>query len=79
MGPAHRTVWGRNGAVAAADIQGSLAGMKMLARGGNAIDAIVATAAALNVVEPYMSGMGGFGGYMMIYLAKERKVVCLDH
>lgn len=78
-GPAHRTVWGRNGAVAAADLQASLAGMKILAKGGNAIDAIVATAAALNVVEPYMSGMAGFGGYMMIYLAKEQKVVCLDH
>lgn len=79
LGPAHRTVWGKNGAVAAADLQGSLAGMRILANGGNAVDAIVATAAALNVVEPYMSGMGGFGGYMMIYLAKEQKVVCLDH
>jgi hypothetical protein len=74
-GAAHRVVWGRNGAVATADQHGSLAGLRMLMNGGNAIDAIVAAAAALNVVEPYMSGMGGFGGFMLIYLASENKVV----
>src|SRR5688572_8240894 len=74
-GTAHRVVWGRNGVVATADQHGSLAGLRMLMKGGNAIDAIVAAAAALNVVEPYMSGMGGFGGFMLIYLAADRKVV----
>ena len=78
QGRAHRAVWGRNGVVAAADQHGSLAGIRMLMKGGNAIDAIVAASAALNVAEPYMSGMGGFGGYMIIYLAAERKVVALD-
>ena len=77
-GTAHRVVWGRNGAVSTADQHGSLAGLLMLMKGGNAIDAIVAAAAALNVTEPYMSGMGGFGGFMLIYLAAERKVVALD-
>ncbi len=77
-GTAHRVVWGRNGAVATADQHGSLAGLRILMNGGNAIDAIVAAAAALNVVEPYMSGMGGFGGFMLIYLAAENKVVGLD-
>jgi gamma-glutamyltranspeptidase/glutathione hydrolase len=77
-GTAHRVVWGRNGVVATADQHGSLAGLRMLMKGGNAIDAIVAAAAALNVAEPYMSGMGGFGGFMLIYLAAERKVVGLD-
>jgi hypothetical protein len=78
QGSAHRAVWGRNGVVAAADQHASLAGVRMLMKGGNAIDAIVAAAAALNVAEPSMSGMGGFGGYMVVYLAAERKVVALD-
>jgi gamma-glutamyltranspeptidase/glutathione hydrolase len=44
----------------------------MLIRGGNAIDAIVAAAAALNAVEPYMSGVAGVG-YLLYYDAKENK------
>ncbi len=77
-GPAHRAVMGRNGVVATADQHGSLAGMRMLLKGGNAVDAIVAAAATLNVTEPYMSGMGGFGGFLLMYVAKEKKVVALD-
>jgi gamma-glutamyltranspeptidase/glutathione hydrolase len=77
-GRAHRAVWGRNGVVAAADQHASLAGIRMLMKGGNAIDAIVAAAAALNVTEPYMSGMGGFGGYMVIWLAADHRVAALD-
>src|ERR1700741_331379 len=60
-GQAHRAVLGRNGVVATADQHASLAGIRMLMKGGNAVDAIVAAAATLNVVEPFMSGMGGFG------------------
>ncbi len=64
---------GKQGMVATANPLATLAGQKVLMKGGNAIDAIVASAAALNAVEPYMSGTGGVG-YMLLYSAKENKV-----
>ncbi len=78
LGTAHQSVWGRRGVTAAADYYASLAGTHIMMQGGNAIDAIVAAAATLNVSEPYMSGLGGFGGFMLIYLAEENRVVGLD-
>ena len=78
LGTAHQSVWGRRGVTAAADYYASLAGTQIMMQGGNAIDAIVAAAATLNVSEPYMSGLGGFGGFMLIYLAEEGRVVGLD-
>ena len=77
-GLAHRpVVMGRRGAVASANPHASQAGLRMLLAGGNAIDAIVATAAALNVVEPYMSGAGGVG-YMVIKDQAATKPTVLD-
>ena len=77
-GLAHRpVVMGRRGAVASANPHASQAGLRMLLAGGNAIDAIVATAAALNVVEPYMSGAGGVG-YMVIKDKAATKPTVLD-
>ena len=68
---------GVNGMVAAAHPLASQAGLRILMQGGNAIDAAVATAAALNVVEPYMSGMGGIG-LALVYLAGEGRVRALN-
>lgn len=78
-GLAHRpAVTGRHGAVASAHPLASLAGLTMLQQGGNAIDAAVAVASTLNVVEPYMSGAGGVG-YMVIQSGNGSAPTVLDY
>ncbi|MFK7805019.1 MAG: gamma-glutamyltransferase [Anaerolineae bacterium] len=78
-GAVHRsTVTGTRGMVSSAHPLASLAGIQMIMKGGNAIDAIVATAAALNVVEPYMSGLAG-SGYMHLYSAKKHEHKVIDY
>jgi gamma-glutamyltranspeptidase / glutathione hydrolase len=62
-------VLGTRGMVCSSHYLASLAGMQILQAGGSAVDAAIAVAAALGLVEPHMSGPGG-DGYLMIHWAR---------
>ncbi|MFE7622327.1 gamma-glutamyltransferase [Streptomyces sp. NPDC057509] len=68
---------GYGGAVSSVDADATAAGIEVLRKGGNAVDAAVATAAALGVTEPYSAGLGG-GGYFVYYDARTRTVQTID-
>jgi gamma-glutamyltranspeptidase / glutathione hydrolase len=68
---------GTGGAVTSVDPEATRIGIRVLRRGGNAVDAAVATAAALGVTEPYSAGIGG-GGYFVHYNARNGKVRVID-
>jgi gamma-glutamyltranspeptidase / glutathione hydrolase len=64
-------------AIASAHPLATQAGYTILEQGGNAFDAAVAVAAALAVVEPYASGIGG-GGFWLLHDAKQQKDLVID-
>ncbi len=68
---------GTNGMVAASQPLATLAGYKILQKGGNAVDAAIAMVSTLSVVEPHSVGLGG-DAFALIYLAKEKKLIGMN-
>jgi gamma-glutamyltranspeptidase/glutathione hydrolase len=71
-------VLARNGMVVAQEAQAARIGLDFLKRGGNAVDAAVATGFALAVTLPRAGNLGG-GGFMLVHLARENRDIALDY
>ncbi len=71
------SVMGSNGMVTSGHVLASQAGIQTMLAGGNAVDAAIATAAALGVVEPAGSGVGG-DGFILIYWAETGQVAAVN-
>jgi gamma-glutamyltranspeptidase / glutathione hydrolase len=76
-GQARSMVVSRNGIVASESPLASQAGAKILERGGNAVDAAIATNAMMGLVEPMMNGIGG-DLFAIVYDAKANKLCGLN-
>ena len=76
--PSRRSeVMSTHGIVATSHPLAAQAGVSMLLQGGNAIDAAIATAAALNVVEPMSTGLGG-DAFALVYLSSSNELKALN-
>src|SRR5512140_766039 len=73
-----QSVLARNGMVVAQEARAARIGIEMLDRGGNAVDAAVATGFALAVTYPRAGNIGG-GGFMVIHLAKGSRDTTIDY
>jgi gamma-glutamyltranspeptidase/glutathione hydrolase len=70
-------VMGTNGMVSSSQPLATLAGYKILLKGGNAVDAAVVMLSTLTVVEPHSVGLGG-DAFALIYLSKEKKLIGMN-
>ena len=77
LGQGRSETMSQHGMVATSQSLAAEAGLRVLMAGGNAIDAAVATAATLNLMEPMNVGLGG-DLYAIIYIAKEKKLYQLN-
>jgi gamma-glutamyltranspeptidase / glutathione hydrolase len=75
--PGRSVVRAEHGMVASSQPLASQAGLEVLKRGGNAVDAAIAMAAVLNVTEPMMTGVGG-DAFMLVYWAKTGEIKALN-
>jgi gamma-glutamyltranspeptidase/glutathione hydrolase len=71
-------VTARHGMVASKEAHATRIGVQILREGGNAVDAAVAVGFALSVTSPRSAALGG-GGFMLVYLAAQKKTVAIDY